>query len=255
MLSILPSCCLFGALFAPAESTPQAAISVLLYNYARVTSPVLFKAESEAGRIYKNAGIALAWVDCPLSAEDEGAYPACRTAAGPARLAVRVLSSSAGYEHLLDRDSFGVALLPEDRVFGFVANVFARPAEALSKGHAQLYGTILGGVLAHEIGHLLLGAGSHSPTGIMRAEWRAKELNLIAEGRMYFSSQQALRLRANVDARNAEKMARGAAEIHAVHSRYPSPFSLFSTSSGVLGSSTFASSRSTTCSTNSSSEL
>ena len=41
--------------------------------------------------------------------------------------------------------------------------------------HARLTGSnvarLLGAVIAHEVGHLLLPAFSHSPTGIMRAHW------------------------------------------------------------------------------------
>ena len=45
--------------------------------------------------------------------------------------------------------------------------------------------------IAHEIGHLLLPAGSHSPTGIMRARWRSTDFTLIATGRLLFTREEA----------------------------------------------------------------
>jgi hypothetical protein len=38
-------------------------------------------------------------------------------------------------------------------------------------------GTLLGRVMAHEVGHLLLGTGYHGEAGVMRAEWPDAQLN------------------------------------------------------------------------------
>ena len=38
-------------------------------------------------------------------------------------------------------------------------------------------GTLLGLVIAHELGHLLLGSGYHGWTGVMRADWPEELLN------------------------------------------------------------------------------
>jgi hypothetical protein len=35
---------------------------------------------------------------------------------------------------------------------------------------------VMGTVIAHEIGHLVLPSGSHSTTGLMRANWTIEEL-------------------------------------------------------------------------------
>jgi hypothetical protein len=49
---------------------------------------------------------------------------------------------------------------------------------------------VLAHAMAHEIGHLLLPYG-HSATGLMRADWNAKDLNLAIDGRLNFTSEQA----------------------------------------------------------------
>ena len=51
-------------------------------------------------------------------------------------------------------------------------------------------GAILGAVMAHEIGHLLLERTDHSPFGILRASWNDADLKAIAQRRMDFTPQQ-----------------------------------------------------------------
>jgi hypothetical protein len=49
---------------------------------------------------------------------------------------------------------------------------------------------VLAHAMAHEIGHLLLPYG-HSTTGLMRADWDAKDMRLAVHGRLNFTSEQA----------------------------------------------------------------
>jgi hypothetical protein len=64
---------------------------------------------------------------------------------------------------------------------------------------------LLGHVAAHEIGHLLLGSRSHAVSGIMKANWRLKELVLVAQGRMLFDSSDAIRLSRSIIERNGAR--------------------------------------------------
>jgi hypothetical protein len=52
--------------------------------------------------------------------------------------------------------------------------------------------------MAHELGHLLLGTNSHSPTGLMRADWRTKDLTDMAQGGLVFSNEQAQKMKAEL---------------------------------------------------------
>jgi hypothetical protein len=55
--------------------------------------------------------------------------------------------------------------------------------------------------VTHELGHLLLGPGSHSTTGIMQCPWYDKQLENVAKGSMRFTSAEAKRMQANIQAR------------------------------------------------------
>jgi hypothetical protein len=52
--------------------------------------------------------------------------------------------------------------------------------------NAELRATLLGDLMAHELGHLLLGPRSHSPRGIMCAIWGTQELRNAAQGALLF---------------------------------------------------------------------
>jgi hypothetical protein len=65
-------------------------------------------------------------------------------------------------------------------------------------------GQILGYGAVHEIGHLLLPSGHHSPTGVMRAEWSVEELKLIRAGSLRFTPEQAAGMREEVMRRTIE---------------------------------------------------
>jgi len=60
---------------------------------------------------------------------------------------------------------------------------------------------ILGDVVAHEIGHLLLGSRAHSATGIMRGWWDRAQLQRALTGRQLFTPEQSARIRAATEVR------------------------------------------------------
>jgi hypothetical protein len=51
-------------------------------------------------------------------------------------------------------------------------------------------------MMAHEIGHLLLGVNSHSRRGVMSAPWDSNKLRQAEIGQLGFVRQQAAAIRA-----------------------------------------------------------
>jgi hypothetical protein len=74
-----------------------------------------------------------------------------------------------------------------------------RVAKERKLGHA-----LLEDVLAHEIGHLLLGSNSHSVSGIMSAHWYGEELRRISEAAMFFAPSQSRMMRDRVASRQVD---------------------------------------------------
>jgi hypothetical protein len=61
---------------------------------------------------------------------------------------------------------------------------------------------ILGHVIVHEIGHLLLGSDSHSRSGVMQPDWDVEDLGAMARNFIYFTSGQAHSVRVEVRKRS-----------------------------------------------------
>ena len=64
---------------------------------------------------------------------------------------------------------------------------------------------MLAQVIAHEIGHLMLGSNSHSPSGIMMGKWKLQDLGTISRGGIGFTPEQREHIQTEVRKRQASK--------------------------------------------------
>jgi hypothetical protein len=91
---------------------------------------------------------------------------------------------------LATNEVFGVAFLSADGEGCYSDVFYDRVMELHANWNVSLPDT-LGNVMAHELGHLLLGSNSHSGMGIMRAHWQSEELRRLSLGGLWFTNQQA----------------------------------------------------------------
>ncbi len=101
--------------------------------------------------------------------------------------------SSIRYFEATSDAAFGVAFLAADGT-GRYSDVFWKRAQELHANSNVDLGEILGSVMAHEMGHLLLGSNAHAINGIMRAHWESGELRRLAMGTLLFLPEQAKRM-------------------------------------------------------------
>ena len=188
---------------APAPRTASSVtglnIEIHVYNYSAASGDLLGRAEQEAFRIFRRTGVATAWLSCPLTSEEAVRNKACALPDAPTRLTLRLLSNSMADSLGFGGDIFGSALLPDNEEFGVVANVYADRTRELAD--RREFEVILGRVIAHELGHLLLGKNAHSAAGIMHARWDAQDLGLSRQAAMLFLPGETKRIRAHVRAR------------------------------------------------------
>lgn len=181
----------FGALGIAAITQPVFAeqlptLRVLISSAGCVPADILAQAQGETVRIYAAAEVDLVWVaPGPVSLE-----PSAFALATIVRCATQV-------ERRRQPDRMGVA--PTTRqTAGILAYAFYDNIERFAHREAVNAAQILGHVMAHELGHLLLGYGAHSPDGIMRAEWDRRDLTLARAGRLTFTTQQAKAVRTKI---------------------------------------------------------
>ena len=170
-------------------------LQVFLYAYAPISSDHLKVAKEVATGIYTNVGIQVEWRECYLAEGELKSNPECSRLT-PTTLVVRILPRSQAERFKQPPFVFGFAQTVHSGGFGYYASVFYHRVEELSGIFTSSTPVVLGHVIAHEMGHLLLGHGSHSRTGLMTANWDRKELERVNQRTFIFNSQQAKEIRA-----------------------------------------------------------
>jgi hypothetical protein len=175
---------------------PQLILRV--HNYAHVDAGFLHGAEEIARRILREAKVDAKWVDCPLPQEEDDRYPECPANLGTTAFVLNVLTPEMAGSIQTRGEALGYALTPCDEIATSCAiNVlYFRVAELAARSNI-LPARLLGHVLAHELGHMLLGM-NHSSKGIMRGAWGRNDLKVIGVGFLDFSSDQAEQMRATL---------------------------------------------------------
>jgi hypothetical protein len=188
----------FSQTLAAAPRTADVTISV--YDYANVSTELLAAAEEDARRIFLQAGVETLWATC-LPKPQKVQPSDCQTV-DATHLMLKILPRAISGQARDRSDVLGTALVDEKGI-GYYAYVFydsvRRVAEERRLGHA-----LLGDVLSHEIGHLLLGSNSHSVSGIMSAHWYGDELRRISQASMLFTSNQSRVLRDRLQSPEAD---------------------------------------------------
>ena len=165
-------------------------IRVRVTSYTDATPAAVSKAEHEAGRILGEAGLNVVWMNCPLGRSAIVPTDPCQHPLEPTDIVLRVLSDQ--NRNGVQDSAFGVAVLP------VLASVYYEPVVSLAMidGADFEVPIILGCVMAHEIGHLLIGSNSHSSTGIMQGQWERKQVRQLMKGGLHFTAQQSTLMRA-----------------------------------------------------------
>ncbi len=168
------------------ETCNGSGITVLVFNFRQAPAEALVKAEKEAGRILEHAGVPVTWRDCPTGNEP------CRK--GPGRVFFLAMMAGPVQNKFLDTIS-GYALLPDH--LAVVHYDYLPPLTGRESGKADT-ALVLGCVIAHELGHLLLGAHPHSIAGIMQAHWGIEQTRLALMSQLFFLPEEARLMHANI---------------------------------------------------------
>ena len=186
-----------------AASDPgELTLTVLVYDYTRMPAFELENAMAVAQRIFHNAGIATQWVQC-AAAHESRRGSGCPETLGVGSVVLNIVRGAR--QGSADSQSrAGSALYGTEGHAGIIAYVFQQQVEHT----VQLGGCgrfqVLGHVMAHEVGHLLLGAGSHSATGIMQPHWAVRQM-ARAPGGVTFTPEEAQRIQLNMKTRMQAK--------------------------------------------------
>lgn len=172
---------------------PQA-LTVVVSNQAAVPDDDLERALSVATRIFRSAALDVEWITLEefagLAPAETDAFAAYAASVVHVRFVEEAAPPVDARRHLLGSVPSGssVAYVFADRV---AAQVLHRQTPA---------GMLLGHVIAHEVGHVLLGPGAHARSGIMRARLHHTD---VTSGHLSFDPAQAVAIRRSTAARQA----------------------------------------------------
>lgn len=205
----------FWASEARAAGNPaqeELAFTISVYNYAQVDAKTLANAKEAAAGIFRKTGVETRWVDAPevsdhvdLAENESNALTNLRVYILPQEMAQRLgmpdnvmgLAPGRGPDRLL------VYVF-----YQWLNQVAQKQVREQARGNITWHATaaqILGAMMAHELGHILLNLPSHSESGIMRGDWDLQQLSDAAFGFLLFTRQQTEVIQADVARRNRQQ--------------------------------------------------
>jgi len=178
-----------GAIVVCAGSAAPVVLRVRVTDRARVPPTVLNLAEIQAAALYQQIGVSVVW-----------ASPTAGSGVPDPDLVVSILSARTMRPRPRSADTFGVARVSLLHPVGGMAYVFYDRIDALMRRMQGDTSCLLGYVIAHEVGHLLLPALPHTSHGIMQRHLSAREMDPGHANLIRFSRGQGERIRARVGA-------------------------------------------------------
>lgn len=187
-------------LLAPAIDAAEAPeITVHLFDQAGVPERVLTQAVAVTNRIYAQGGIKLKWVAEPIPVAKPGEGVSFGQNASPVEVSLRLLPKRLSEGAVRSRSMLGLAIDRGAHGYRSLANVFYNRVESTAPG---LYDVsvpeLLGHVMAHELGHLLLGPNAHARGTIMACPWDSEDFRMLRHGQLRFTTEQVAYLREQV---------------------------------------------------------
>lgn len=135
------------------ESEAPLKVAVRTYNYAAVPGKTLADAEQHAEEIFRRPGIELAWIECPRSPREVEKFPACTQIANdPRALTLKILTEAMAAGYALPVSNLGVTIQHH------ASFVFYSRVQQLSNTKGLSESVVLAHIIAHELGHLVLGS-------------------------------------------------------------------------------------------------
>jgi hypothetical protein len=167
---------------------------VRIYNYAQIPPPMLKEATRGAAAIFDAAGLTSQWRICTIRQNPSGREdPACEGSPGTYEFSLRINQGPDATAPQRSSEVLGYAVILERR--GIVATVHSGRVLALASRSGVDPVALMGRVMAHEVGHLLLGTNEHAARGLMRAAWKLNVWSMSEHSDWTFSEDEVSRMR------------------------------------------------------------
>lgn len=182
---------------SPARAATPDTIVVRLYDASHVDAAALADAVRTAGPILDDAGMRVAIRLCGGTPAPDGTGDRCNDVLGPSEIVARVITAPRG-DVRVGAHVFGIANLERGSTRGRLATLYWDRIASAAARVGIAAGPLLGRVLAHEVGHVLLGTQDHSAAGLMRADWTDDLLHQDSPAEWRISRREAMAMQRQV---------------------------------------------------------
>lgn len=175
-----------------ADGDEERAVSIRIHDYAHIEDAALARAQEVVSGMYGAIGVRTDWLE-PLQQSDGVFDSVGALDSTPSDLVVIILTSAMA-DRVIPDGTIGFAAV-ERGVGGRVAYVIYDRVRDFAGDTTVDDMRMMGIVMAHEIGHLLLTHQSHSAGGLMRGRWQQSEFRSARPHDLQFSEPQASEIR------------------------------------------------------------
>jgi hypothetical protein len=163
----------FGSRSAIAESRDMLSVTVRIHDYVGIPIACMTSAQENVKDLYAAIGVNTIWAET----KHPGKSPEPAAKYIPGELLINIVTPAMSRRMGVAEPTLGLAAVTHlsGGKIAYLLFDHIRHVALSSGGEAA---DILGLVIAHEMGHLLLPFGSHSQNGLMRPSWRPEDFTL-----------------------------------------------------------------------------
>ena len=178
-----------GSQLAFAEPADTPVVKVRIRDYAHLSTDLISRAQRLVTKVFATADVRAIWAqtirpDEPVEYPDEV----------PLTLSVNILTPEMSSRLMVTDQTLGLAAPTLDDGGVVAYALFDRICRVADMSAADP-ANVLGLVIAHELAHLLLPYGSHSPIGLMRPTWDIRDFRNSDRRRFAFTRGQIADIR------------------------------------------------------------
>jgi hypothetical protein len=193
---------ILGARFASASeaSGEELPLTIRIHDYSRVPADSLSRATALVTRIYERIGVRTEWMGVARPAErsTESGRRGETPSRPAAQMTIIILSPEMAARVPVAENVLGYAAVPEEGMGSIAFAIYQRVRAAAGQIPAH-EADLLGFVMAHEIGHLVLPRGLHADSGPMKNHWHVRDLQRVDLLALEFSAEQAREIRRTIE--------------------------------------------------------
>ena len=170
------------------ESKPE--VMVRVFDSGPLLQQTLLLAETTASEILGSIGVRLYWTNLRSGSDTKSRTGVCGTSGSVQTIDLRfTYFTPVNYKPGALAEAFPLIKS------GVRINVFYDRVTKVLPRRPQLAGRILGHVLAHETGHVLMQVANHAKIGLMKAHWNADDYAMMEKTNLRFTPANTILLR------------------------------------------------------------